>query len=183
MLYRITTSILAIILVFRATVYGQEEVTLNTSSRASLQSVHQWDDIKWRVGSHQKIQVVTIADPTHRSVCRLASLTHDQLACKGPFGATRIYKTQEITALILPGDYNQKFPFLIGLNTAAGFATWGTVVLVATCIPCAAATAFAALLFLGAAGAVLIADDQPDTLIYLASGQHLQVKGYVSQGE
>lgn len=178
---RTLTSILAFTLLCSTFAEAQEQVTHSETPAAD--KLHTWEVAQFRAPAGRKVQVVTIAQPTHRASCRVASFTADQLTCKSPFGSTRIYKSQEIAALILPGDYNQRFPFVIGFNTAAGFAVWGTVALVATCIPCAAATALAAILFLGAAGACLIADDVPDSLLYLAPGLELHVKGYVSMSE
>ena len=175
------TSILALAVLFQALAQAQEQVSI--ANLPAPGSAHTWQTAQLRAPAGRKIQVVTKAQPTHRIACRVASFTGEQLLCKGAFGETRIYDSQDIAALIRPGDYNQRFPFVIGLNTAAGFAIWGTIVLVATCIPCAAATAFVALGVLGAAGAVLIADDQPDALLYLAPGEHLQVKGYVSRND
>ena len=64
----------------------------------------------------------------------------------------------------------------LGANAGLGAAIWGTVVLAATCPACAVATGITALFFFGAAGAILIADDQPDRLLYLAPGQELTGK-------
>jgi len=57
-----------------------------------------------------------------------------------------------------------------------GAAIWGTVVLAPVCPPCAVGTGIAAFLIFGATGAVLIGDDMPDRLLYLAPGQTLQVE-------
>jgi hypothetical protein len=175
------TSILLLTVLFQTLAHAQDQVSISQAHPTGPANTWQTAQSRARVG--HKIQVVTKAQPTHRIACRVASFAGDQLLCKGAFGETRSYNAQDIAALIFPGDYNQRFPFVIGFNTAAGFATWGAIVLVATCIPCAAATAFAALLFLGAAGASLIADDRPDALLYLAPGQQLKVKGYVSQND
>jgi hypothetical protein len=121
-----------------------------------------------------------MAQPTHRIACRVQSFTVDQLACKRPFGKTRIYKPQEVAALITPGDNDLKLRLVLGLNVALAAAIWGTVVLAPTCPPCAVGTGIAAFFFFGAAGGVLIGDDQPNQLIYLAPGQTLNKKlGYV----
>ena len=71
---------------------------------------------------------------------------------------------------------------VLGLNGGLGAAIWGAVVLAATCPVCAVATGIAAYFFFGAAGAILIGDDQPDRLLYLAPGQELSRKlGYVQR--
>lgn len=65
---------------------------------------------------------------------------------------------------------------MLGFNAGMGAAIWGTVVLVAICPACAAATAFAALVCFNSAAVGLAADYQPDRLLYLAAGQKLSRK-------
>jgi hypothetical protein len=96
--------------------------------------------------------------------------------CKGPFDRTRIYKSSDIAALIVPGDLDFKIRFVLAYNAALGASIWGTVVLAATCPGCAAATGIAALFFFCGSGAVLIGDDVPDSLLYLVPGETLRVK-------
>lgn len=184
MAYRTTralTSILALTLLSLPFAQGEDQVTFPHALAA--ESFHTWDVARLRAPSGRSVFVVTMARPTHRVACRVTSFTRDQLACKVPFGATRIYKPQEVAALILPGDDDLRLRLVLGFNTALAAAIWGTLVLAPTCPPCAVATGIAALFFFGAAGAVLIGDDQPDSLLYLAPGQQLQIKGYVSQGQ
>jgi len=114
-----------------------------------------------------------MAQPSRRTACRVRSIANDQLACKGPFGKTRTYKPQEIAAIILPGDSAFQLRLWVGLNAAAGLAAWGTFVLAPACIPCAAATAFAAFAFVCAAGAIAYSDDRPESLIYLAPNKQV----------
>lgn len=127
-----------------------------------------------------KIFVVTFDQPKRLQTCHIVSLTGDKLVCSRVLGGIHTYLQQQIVALILPGDGGTKNKFVIGLNLGLGAAIWGTVVLAATCPPCAVATGVVALLLFGAAGAILIADDQPNRLLYLAPGQRLSSKlGYV----
>jgi hypothetical protein len=129
-----------------------------------------------------KLFVVTLDQPIRRQSCHFQSITPDKLVCSRAIGGPRTYLRQQVVALILPGDGGSKLPFVLGFNGAGAAAIWGTVVLAATCPICAAATGIAALLIFGAAGAVLIADDQPDHLLYLAPGQQLSGKlGYVQR--
>jgi hypothetical protein len=137
---------------------------------------HTWNDASAHTPYGRKIFVVTVAQPTHRETCRIQSFTVDRLVCQGPFGRTRIHKPQDVAALILPGEFDLKLRLLLGFDGASAAAAWGTLVLAATCIPCAVATGVVALFFFGASGAILIGDDQPDALLYLAPGQQLQVK-------
>ena len=120
--------------------------------------------------------VVTTARPTHRITCRVQTFTDDQLTCKGPFGRTRIYKAQDIAAIILPGDFATRVGFGLGFTGAAAAATWGTVVLAATCTPCAVGVGIAAFLLFVVDLGTQAADPYEDQLLYLAPGQTLQVK-------
>lgn len=128
----------------------------------------------------RKLIIVSFDQPERRQTCHLRSFTPGKLVCSHGIGGTRTYLPQQILALILPGDAGTKVLPVIGFNVGLGAAIWGTVVLAATCPACAVATGIAALCFFGAAGAILIADDQPDRLLYLAPGQRLSHKlGYV----
>jgi hypothetical protein len=131
-------------------------------------------EIAQQVGSTKgKLFVVTVDQPDRRQTCRVRSFTLDKLVCSRAIGGPRTYLPQQIVALILPGDGNLKLRLVLGFNAGLGAAIWGTVVLAATCPPCAVATGIAALLLFGAAGAILIGDDQPDSLLYLVPGQQL----------
>ena len=112
--------------------------------------------------------------------CHIQSFTIDKLVCSRAIGGSRTYLPQQIVALILPGDGALKLRLVLGFNGGLAAAILGTVVLVATCPVCAVAAGIAALFFFGAAGAVLIGDDQPNHLLYLAPGQQLSGKlGFV----
>ena len=129
------------------------------------------------IGSpHKKLFVVTMADPTHRHTCRVQSFTADQLICQGSFHKTHIYKPQEVSALVTPGDYSLRVWMVSAANASLGAAIWATLVLIPTCPPCAVATGIAALISFGVAGAALIGEGTQEHLLYLAPGQTLQVK-------
>ena len=96
----------------------------------------------------------------------------DKLVCSRAIGGPRTYLPKQVVALILPGDSDLKLRLVLGLNGGLAAAIWGTVVLAASCPVCAVATGVVALLLFGAAGAVLMGDDQPDHVLYLAPGQH-----------
>ncbi len=130
--------------------------------------------------SKGKLFVITVDQPDRKQSCRIQSFTVDKLVCSRAIGGPRTYLPQQIVALILPGDGDLKLRLLLGLNGGLAAAIWGTVVLVATCPPCAVATGIVALVLFNAAGAVLIGDDEPDHLLYLAPGQRLSGKlGFV----
>ncbi len=126
--------------------------------------------------SNSKLFVVTLDQPRRRQTCHVRSFTLDKLVCSRAIGGPRTYLEQQVLALIIPGDEGLKLPIVLGLNGGLGAAIWGTVVLAATCPVCAVATGVAALFFFCAAGVILIADDQPDRLLYLAPGQRLTGK-------
>lgn len=171
---RSLTCILALTFLSQTLALGQDQTpSVDPPVTGRTQS---WDYAPSSVRSGAKLFVITMAQPTRRTICRVQSFTVDQLACKGPFGATRIYKPQEIAALIIPGDQGLKLRLLLGFNTALGAAIWGTVVLAPVCPPCAVGTGITALFFFGAAGAIMIADDQPESVLYLAPGQQLNSK-------
>lgn len=140
-------------------------------------------DNNWQVTpTSGKLFVVTLDQPNRRQTCHFQSITPDKLVCSRAIGGARTYLRQQVVALLLPGDGGSKLPFVLGFNGAGAAAIWGTVILAATCPVCAVATGIAALLIFGAAGAVLIADDQPDHLLYRAPGQQLSGKlGYIQR--
>jgi hypothetical protein len=130
--------------------------------------------------SNGKIIVVTLDQPNRRQTCHIQSYTPDKLVCSRAFGGSHTYLSQQVLALILPGDDDLRLRLFIEFNGGLGAAIWGTVVLAATCPVCAVGTGIAAFLFFDAAGVILIADGQPDRLLYLAPGQKLSRKlGYV----
>jgi hypothetical protein len=134
-----------------------------------------WQAAQLAGATKGKLFVITLDQPDRRQTCHIQSFTVDGLVCSRAFGGSRIYLPQQIAALILPGDGASKLRFLLGLNGAGGAAIWGTVLLAATCPACAVGTGIAALLLFCASGAVLIGDDQPDRVLYLAPGQRMAV--------
>jgi hypothetical protein len=152
-----------------------------TSSEVRVNPTHDDWQAAQRAGASQgRLVVVTLDHPDRRQSCRVQSFTAQKLVCSRGVGGPRTYLPQQVLALILPGDQKSKIPWVLGFNAGLGAAIWGTVVLAAACPACAVATGIAALLFFAAAGAVLIGDDQPDRLLYLARGQELSKKlGYV----
>jgi len=140
-----------------------------------------WQDAPLAGASKGKLFVITLDQPDRRQSCHIQSFTVDGLICSRAFGGPRTYLPQQIAALILPGDGASKFRFLLGLNSAGGAAIWGTVLLAATCPACAVGTGIAALLLFCASGAVLIGDDQPDRVLYLAPGQRMAVNLHLVQ--
>ncbi len=171
---RTLTTILALTLLSQTLAHAQDQPT--PAPPPAADPLQKWDYASLRAPSGRKLYVITMAQPTHRIACRVRSFTVDQLVCKGPFGTTHIHKPQEVSALITPNDNDVRLRLVLGLNGALAAAIWGTVVLSATCIPCAVATGVVALVLFAAAGAVLIGDGQPETLLYLAPGQQLHLK-------
>ncbi len=124
-----------------------------------------------------KLVVVTVDQPNRRQSCHLQSFTPDQLVCSLAHGRRRTYLSQQVAALILPGYGWLKPWFMILANGVMGAATWGTVVLAATCPVCAVLTGLdAASAFIGAWVVPHSDDMPPDRLLYLAPGQHLSRK-------
>jgi hypothetical protein len=126
--------------------------------------------------SKHKIIVVTLDQPQRRQTCHIQTFTMEKLVCSRGIGSPRTYLRQQVLALILPGDMGLKIRLALGLNGGVAVAIWGTVALAAACPACAVATGIAALLLFGAAGAILIGDDQPERQLYLAPGQQLTGK-------
>jgi hypothetical protein len=148
-----------------------------TPSEVRLITGHDdWQGAQQVGASQRKLVVVTLDHPDRRQTCRVQSFTAQKLVCSRAVGGIRTYLPQQVLALILPGDQKSKIPWVLGFNAGLGAAIWGTVVLAAACPACAVATGIAALLFFAAAGSVLIGDDQPDRLLYLAPGQELSSK-------
>lgn len=186
MAHRITrtlTTAFALTLLFQAFAIAQNQPASANPPATDLihippvaDALHTWNYAPWPAGAKGKLIVITMAQPTHRIACRVESFTVDQLACKGPFGTIRIYKPQQVAALLTPDDEDVRRWLLLGFNGASAAAAWGTLVLSATCIPCAVATAVVAAFFFVANGPVLVADGQPETVLYLAPGQTLQVQ-------
>jgi hypothetical protein len=134
---------------------------------------HTWESAQMRGSSDHKLIVVTLDQPHHAQTCRVKSFTTDKLVCKLAFGRRRTYLPKQVAALIRPGDDALRVELFLGFNGGLGAAIWGTVVLAATCPACAAATAFAALVFFAAAGAIAYVDGQSEFLLYLAPGYKL----------
>ncbi len=135
-----------------------------------------WQSAQSAGSSMGKLFVVTLDQPRRRQTCRVRLFTLDKLVCSRSIGGPRTYVPQQVLALILPGDHGLKLRIVLALNAALGTAIWGTVVFAATCPACAVATGIAAFLLFAAAGAILIGDEQPDRLLYLAPGQQLTSK-------
>ena len=146
----------------------------------SPQGNSSWQVAQKAAAGAYKLSVITIDHPDRGKPCRLKSFMSDQLVCARFFGRPQTYRFDQVIAIVLPGDGGYRLPIWLALNTGLGAAIWGTVVLIATCPPCAAGTALAAFLLFGAAGAVAYADDVPDRLLYIAPGQELSKKlGYI----
>ena len=122
-----------------------------------------------------KRYVVTIDQPDRKQSCRVKTFTGDELVCSRSNRGSRIYKREQIVALIIPGTKSETLSFFLGFNAGLGASIWGTVALVATCPVCAAGTALAAFIFFELAGVTAMSDDAsaPDKLLYLAPDQVL----------
>lgn len=179
---RSVVTAIAVVLVSASVARAQSETSTEV---LNLNPRHSWEGAQlvgssWPSASKRKLIVVTVDQPQRRQRCRVESFTTDKLVCSHAVRGSRTYAREQVLALILPGDGHLKLWLALGFNGGMGAAIWGTVVLAATGPAGAAATAFAALFFFGAAGAVLIGDDHPDQLLYLSPGQKLSRKlGYV----
>jgi hypothetical protein len=119
-----------------------------------------------------KFVVVTVDQPNRKQACRVQSFTKDKLVCTRVIGGPRTYLSNQVIALIVPGDDALRIRLVLGFNAGLGAAIWGTIVLAATCPACGVATGIAALIMFAAAGATLIGDGQPERLLYVAAGQN-----------
>jgi hypothetical protein len=152
----------------------------NSTEVLSLNSTNSWQGAQ-SIGSSKgkvlrKLFVVTLEEPSRRQACRVQSFDLDKLVCSRALGGPRTFLSQQVAALIVPGDGRSKLWLMLGFNGGLGAAIWGTVMLTAACPACAVATGIAAYFCFGAAVAILIGDDQPDRLLYLAPGQQLSRK-------
>jgi hypothetical protein len=178
MLQRAIRRILAlfVIALVSATITLAQSPTSPETLTVPTRTGNTWQAAQLVGSSKGKLFVVTLDQPHRRQACRIQSFTLDKLVCSRAIGGPRTYLPQQVLALILAGDNGLKLRLVLGLNGGSAAAIWGTVVLAATCPACAVGTGIVALLLVGAAGAVLIGDDQPDRLLYLAQGQQLTGK-------
>ena len=137
-----------------------------------------WEAAQSVGASKGTLFIVTVDQPSRRQKCHIQSFTANEFVCLRAFGGHRTYPRPQIAALIIPGGEHLETSKVLQIIWPIHFgaAIWGTVVLAATCPACAAATAFVALYDLFGAGFVLLADDQPDRLLYLTPGQKLTGK-------
>ena len=151
-----------------------KEILINASDG------HTWHYAQLLGVSKRKLYIITLDRANRRQTCHVQSFTDDKLICARAIGTPRTYRSNQIVAILLPGDDALRFRVLLGLNAGLGGAIWGTVVLAATCPACAVGMGIAAFVFFAAAGAIGFTDDVPDRLLYLAPGQQLSRKlGYV----
>ncbi len=176
MFHRTTRRILALLALGfgSATIAFAQSAT--TPESLAISESGTWQAAQLTGSSKPKLFIVTLDQPDRRQTCHVQSFTLDKLVCSRAIGGPHTYLPQQVVALILPGDADLKLRFVLGLNVGLAAAIWGTVVLAATCPPCAVATGIVALALFGAAGAVLIGDDQPDRLLYLAPSHQLSRK-------
>ncbi len=180
----LTLSALVLISVNIAPAQSSTSTQALTIPLGNIAASNSWQAAKQVGSSKGELFVVTVDKPQRRQTCRVQSFTAEKLVCSRTIGEPRTYFPHQVVALLLPGDARLKLQLMLGLNGAAGVAIWGTVVVAAICPACAVATGVAALLLVCAAGAILIGDDQPDHLLYLAPGQQLSRKlGYVQYRE
>ena len=160
-------------------VFAQSSTSSETSPEAPVITRNTWRAAQM-IKSKGKLFVVTIDQPDRKRACRIQSFTLDKLVCSRTVGGSRTYLPKQVVALILPGDDHLQLKLFLGFNAGLGAAIWGTVVLAATCPPCAVGTGIAALLFFDLAGLSAFADSESNRLLYLAPGQQLSKKlGFV----
>ena len=136
-----------------------------------------WESAQRNIAAKEKVYVVTIAHPKRRNLCVVQSIGLDKIVCTHP-GHTRVFRAGDVAALIERGEHTRWQLYFAGVLAAGGAATWGTVVLASVCPVCAVATGVAALFLYVVAPltAMLTEGDSGDSLLYLAEGQHLQVR-------
>jgi len=167
----LTLFVLALIIATVA--LAQSSTSLGVSANATR---YTWQGAQLAGSSKSRLFVVTLDQPHRRQTCRVQSFTMDRLVCSRAIGSPRTYLPQQVVALILPGDRDLKLRLTLWLNGGLAAAIWGTVALAGPCPACAVATGIVALMLFAAAGAVLIGEDRPDQLLYLAPGQQLTGK-------
>jgi hypothetical protein len=176
---RSIVTFLALALVSAIIAFAQSAISVEVPIATASNT---WQFAQAISSSKRKLFVVTFDQPNRRQTCHVQSFTQDKLVCSRAIGGPRTWPPKQVVALILPGDDELRLRVILGLNGGMGAAIWGTVVLAAACPACAVATGIAAFLLFGAAGAILISDDQPDRLLYLAPGQKLSGKlGFVQR--
>lgn len=179
---RSTLTLFAIVVVSATIALAQSPASSGAQTVTDREASDTWQAAQLAGPSKGRIFVVTIDQPDRRQTCHIQSFTLDKLVCSRAVGGPRTYFPQQVAALILPGDGRSKLAWVLGLNGGLAAAIWGTVVLAAICPACAAATGVVALALFCGAGGVLIGDDQPNRLLYLAAGQQLSGKlGYVQR--
>ena len=171
-----------LVLVSAAIAFAQSPTSTETAAIpvGNTSSSNSWQVAQEAGSSTGRLFVVTLDQPHRRQACRIKSFTVDKLVCFRAVSGSRTYLPAQVAALILPGDGHLRLWLVLGFNAGLGAAIWGTVVFAAACPGCAVATGIAALCLFLAATDVLIGDDQPDRLLYLAPGERLSRKlGYV----
>lgn len=174
MLQRIIRSVLTVATL--AFAFATIVLAQSADSREALATpiAQAWRTAQSTGPSKGKLLVIALDQPNRRQTCQIQSFAPDKLVCSRAFGGTRTYLPQQVLALILPGNEYLRIPWLIGFNSGAGAAIWGTVVLAAACPICAAATSVAAVWCLGEAGVGLsYGDYRKDRILYLAPGESL----------
>ena len=177
-IFRRFSSLFALTLVSATIALAQSPTVREDLGAAASDS---WQTAQSAGPSRGELFVVTLNQPHRRQACRIQSFTQDKLVCSRQFGGPRTYLAQDVLALIVPGDHGLKIRLALGINGALAAAIWGTVVLAAICPACAVATGIVALCLFGAAGAILIGDEQPERLLYLAPGEQLTGKLHALQ--
>lgn len=166
---------LAALTLLSATLALAQDVQQPAKRESAEQAPGNWSDAATLSSSQKNLFVVTTAAPTHPHTCRVQSITTDQLICKAAFGASHIYQSQDIAALLIPAKY--KFKFKPHFDTAdkigLGAAILGGIAMTGLGAPLVAAGVLGLVVACTLTDAVLIT---PDRLLYLAPGQTLQVK-------
>lgn len=128
------------------------------------------------VDTKQKVEIVTIAEPTRRQMCRVDSIEESEIVCRH-HGHTVTFQANDVAALILHGGTPGHVYFLRFL-AAGGTAIFGGALLSLMCPTCAVAAVVAGLVFFAMApvSAIYCRGNTGDTLLYLAPGQTLRVK-------
>lgn len=126
-----------------------------------------------------KLFVVTIAHPKQKQTCRIQSFKEDQLVCSRSRGrAPIVYRAQDVAALITPGEHTNVVAWFLGYVGVGAGAITGAVFLASVTIIGAVPVAIAGgfILLMAPLTGMFADDDCPDTVLYLAPGQQLQVK-------
>lgn len=147
---------------------AQQTPTPQPAGGTGFTPTEDWATASYIASSKHKLILLTLAEPTHRHACHVQSFTVDQLTCKDHFGKSRIYKPEEIAALIIPVDSGDRPRTPIGVKIAVAGVILGNIAVAGLCGPCVAPIALASLFIFGLDAALSIRGERSYSYLYIA---------------